>query len=82
MRSRMPSGSRLRSLTLLVLLTSLTTGCAGAIGSSDCRRLPLREYSQEEAAVITAQARAAPKELGQFVAEASMLRGAVRACKA
>ena len=66
---------------LLATLASLTTGCAGAIGSSDCRRLPLREYSAEEQMIITAQARVAPRELGAFVTEASSLRAAVRACR-
>jgi len=79
MSSRMPSGSRLRAMPLLLMLTPLLGGCWTT--ASPCRLLPLVEYPKERAAVIVRQIQAAPAELQRFALDAVELRDAVRACR-
>ena len=69
----------MRKTGLILIVAIVTSACSNVAGN--CRHLPLREYSQEDGAIITGQARAAPPELRQFVVDATELRAAVRACR-
>lgn len=80
MRSRLASGSRMRAMALLGLLTISISGCKAA-GISDCRLLPLRTYEPAVEQKIVAQMRQAPPELQRFALDAVELRDSVRACR-
>lgn len=81
MLPRLRSGSPMRRLALLGLLTISLTGCAGASPFNACRTIPLPEYGLEKSAVIAGQIRAAPAELQGFALDAVALRDAVKACR-
>ncbi len=81
MSSTMPSGSRLRGMLPLLMLTPLLSGCLEAVSYNGCRTLPLIEYPQEGAVVIVQQIQQAPAELQRFALDAVELRDAVRACR-
>ena len=79
MRSRTPSGSRLRGMLPLLTLTPLLGGCWTT--GSPCNLLPLVEYDRERSAAIVRQIQQAPPELQRFSLDAVALRDAVRACR-
>lgn len=80
MRSRLASGSRMRAMALLGLLTISISGCKTAV-ISDCRLLPLRAYEPAVEARIVQQMREAGPDLQRFALDAVELRDAVRACR-